>query len=599
MGFWYEQDLETQNKELARVQRTRERKVIKVNELLALAKQGCSACPLDKAVLVHPKMPPTGTNKPVVYILGEAPGAQEDEEGEQFIGKAGQTLRAEIPGRYINQIRWNNCIRCRPPGNRDPEPLELECCRNLQVQDIERTKPKAILGFGAVPLNWAIPKGVIITPWRGRRMPVQIGSHICWYYPIMHPSYINRIRDAKGKGEEQWRTFRKDVKRALAEVFEDGLPAPYVETKEHYMHGVQIMLKPTLAQLEHALEEALSWAEFGLDYETNAFRPYFPERRLLTIAISNYEHTLAFPYQHPELDWGKQLPKVRALVRNFLLNSKCKWAHNLGFEQEWTAEEFGEDLLRGTEWGDTIAQAYVLDEREGAKELGDLTLLHLGFDVKAKSSVDTAHLALEPLRKVLPYNALDAKYCFALSLLQRDLLQEQHLESVYQEQIRRTPTLVLTQRVGLVPNATAIAELLKKHSTVEKETTKRILAHKDVKAWLKAGNKLLVSSPKDWKQFLQSKFKKIDNAQEETLAALHYEPADLEVQRRHAHKLISTYLVPYNPPEGSAVHADGRIHTLYNANKTTTRRLSSVHPNVQNVEVRTDPDMRKIIKSPT
>src|SRR5688572_11154527 len=123
-------------------------------------------------------MPPTGSDKPVIYILGDSPGRSDDELGRQFAGAAGEEVRDRLPSKWAKAIRWNNVIRCRAQGQ--PEPLEIECCRSLQVADIEQTKPKVIIGFGQAPLAWAL-QPYRLRDWRGRRVPIRVGQHVCWF----------------------------------------------------------------------------------------------------------------------------------------------------------------------------------------------------------------------------------------------------------------------------------------------------------------------------------------------------------------------------------------------------------------------------------
>ena len=171
-----------------------------------LHRSECKACPLNNQYgLAHPHMEPTGSKRPVVYMLGEAPGADEDKSGEQFVGKAGKTLRSRIPEEWEDHLRWNNCVRTRPrsgDANRPPTPVEIECCRPSVVRDIEASKPRAIFGFGNVPLEWSTGQAGI-TKWRGRRFPLKVGKHTCWYYPMFHPSYVNRKQDDAEKYVER------------------------------------------------------------------------------------------------------------------------------------------------------------------------------------------------------------------------------------------------------------------------------------------------------------------------------------------------------------------------------------------------------------
>jgi uracil-DNA glycosylase family 4 len=153
----------------------------------------CTVCPLNDAKICSPKMKPTGTRKPVIYILGEAPGEQEDKQGRPFVGPSGKLLKRYLKPEVQKLVRWGNVIRCYPGKEKTPGPIEIETCRPSVTRDIEATRPTAIFGFGNVPLNWLIGE-TGITKWSGRRVPVQVGKHVCWYYPFLHPAASLRWR---------------------------------------------------------------------------------------------------------------------------------------------------------------------------------------------------------------------------------------------------------------------------------------------------------------------------------------------------------------------------------------------------------------------
>ena len=198
----------------------------------------CWLCPLRKEWphLKHFKLNPHGSDTAPIYFLGEAPGAEETEQGIPFVGVAGQTLRFRVPEEYEPDIRWNNVLRCRPPKNRNPDPIEIEACRPYIIEDIEFAKPVAIFGFGNYPLQWMLGQSGI-TKWRGRKVPVKIGEHACWFFPMFHPSYINRMEYAAP--DEEF-VFALDLHRAFEQVYA-GLEEPVVHTKEQAMKDVQIV----------------------------------------------------------------------------------------------------------------------------------------------------------------------------------------------------------------------------------------------------------------------------------------------------------------------------------------------------------------------
>lgn len=611
MGFFYTEQPRPQVSKSSPTRRSPSApKASAVQQIQLMAVRGCAACPLDKVPgLEHPKMVPTGAAKPLVYILGDAPGQREDEQGEHLVGPSGNLLRDTIPARLKKYVRWNNLIRCRPPRDRDPAPLETECCRQLQVKDIEQTRPKVILGLGDAPLQWFTQDAKAkIGIWRGRRVAVKLGAHCCWYYPVWHPSFMLKQQHSR-RADEFVEVFQRDIRRALEDAENESLEPPVVEDTAQYNTGVETLEKPDLPRLQKWFKEIATWEECAIDIETNALRPYFKERRILSIAISNYEKTFCFAYQHPTLDWAEDLPRVKKVVRSFLLSKIRKWCHNEKFEMEWLCDEFGEDVLWKGQWADTFAQAYVLDERAGAKDLGSLTLIHFGFNVKKLSTVDVKRLAEAPLNQVLPYNALDAKYTLPLSWVMRQELEVEGLEKVYDEQHRRAVPIVLAQRRGLQPDTDTASKLATDYSRKIDTAQNKIMQHKDVLRFIQEGNPFSATSNpnllhffRDFLGFTQAcnKGRKDSpkwSTDEEVLSKIRHPVAKLVLEIRKASKLCSTYCQPLSK-EGEQVHGDGKIHTNYNHCLTSTRRLSSDAPNVQNFPKRKDKHVRAVIRSP-
>lgn len=607
MGFFYSEQKRPPRPKVGSIRSGSPKSLGKTRKVISIvdpsvAAKGCVACTLDKEPLEHPKMKPTGTDQPLGYILGEAPGKIEDEDGEQFVGKAGQLLRRHIPRKFLEYLRWNNTLRCRPPDNREPSPLESACCRQYQVADIEETKPRVIIGFGDVPLHWATGKNDLrIGIWRGRRLPVKIGSHTCWYYPIFHPAFF--LHQQKRGQNDQLQTFADDVRAALDACVDEDLPEPYVEPEEEYLRGVHCLEHPTLRELRTWLEEVRSWDRPGFDVETNGLRPYFLDRRILTMSFSSYEKTVAFPFEHPGHDWGDDFDAMRGMVFETLC-SVTKVSQNTKFEQEWCLEEFGEDVLWEGGWEDSFAQAYILDSRKGAKSLGDLTLLHLGFDVKALSTVNVKNLISEPLSKVLSYNGLDSKYCKAVFHVQEEALRGEGLWEVYEEQVRMGRALVLAQAAGVVPNDPEIAKLDQQLTTKIAKLDALFPTNKDVQRYQKAGKEFKpTSNPVLLDFFTKHLDYKILNVDEEALGRVNHEAARWVLERRGHAKLLSTYVLPIaTEKEGRARghnrHEDSLIHTNYNHCYTSTRRLSDDDPNLQNYPKHKHKEIRAVVRSP-
>lgn len=568
-------------------QRGRRVSYVDAAQISTAAARGCKGCPLDHAKLQHPKMLPTGSDKADIYILGEAPGADEDEQGEQFVGQAGRTLRKALPAEW-KRIRWNNTIRCRPPANREPATLEIECCRHLQVEDIERVKPKLILTFGNVPLRWLLGQDKI-TAWRGRCVPVRVGRHACWAMPMLHPSYINRARhQTKGAAIEE--VFQRDLQEAAALL--PDLPAPIVEDPADKDEG--LIYPSTLKEVVLALEESATWPDRAIDIETKGLRPYAEGSKILSIALSNYERTYAFALRHREATWSdSDLRVIESHLSLSLMNGRPLIAQNSKFEIEWFVHRYGKELAFECDWQDTMAQAYVLDEREGGKGLEALTLMHLGMNTKLLDEINVAHLDTEPLSKVLPYNGHDAKYEYMLYHVQAERLAEQGLEEVYAAHNARAAPIAIAQNLGVDISPAAAVQLDREFKQKVRDAEEAIAKDKDVAAFKIKHGRFNPASPKDmidlFYRTLHFNECKVDDKKfstdESVLSQIKHPAAKLVLRSRQMKKLHG-YVTPLLSGSDTVVWPDGKIHTNYNHNRTSTSRLSSDDPNLQNLPIR-------------
>ena len=158
------------------------------------------------------KLAPTRTNlvfgvgdpEPGLLFIGEGPGAEEDAQGEPFVGRAGALLTGLIKavGLTREDVYITNVVKCRPPGNRNPEPDEIAACRPILQRQIELMNPRLIVTLGNVPLKLLHPGAAGITRERGNTF-----SYGSWsVLPTFHPSYLLRNPSAL---ETCWLDFRK------------------------------------------------------------------------------------------------------------------------------------------------------------------------------------------------------------------------------------------------------------------------------------------------------------------------------------------------------------------------------------------------------
>jgi DNA polymerase len=185
----------------------------------------CTRCPLHKQ---GRKQIVFGVGNPTAELMfvGEGPGADEDEKGEPFVGRAGQLLNNMIKAMGIEreQVYIANIVKCRPPGNRQPERDECATCSPFLMRQIAVVKPKVIVALGATAAKTLLAMNASMIQLRGRLYdfrPTGLRSNDpdwdgCKLAVTYHPAFL--LRDPRQKGEA-W----KDLQMVMKEL---GLKAP-------------------------------------------------------------------------------------------------------------------------------------------------------------------------------------------------------------------------------------------------------------------------------------------------------------------------------------------------------------------------------------
>jgi DNA polymerase len=155
-------------------------------------------------------VPGVGPARPLVLVVGEGPGADEDDKGEPFVGKAGQLLDKMLGA--IGLSRAENCfianiVKCRPPENRDPTPDEAAACAPFLEAQIRALRPKAILAVGRVAAQNLLKTQIGIGQLRGNvydygGIPLM---------PTYHPSALLRDETLKRPAWEDLKRFKTDI----------------------------------------------------------------------------------------------------------------------------------------------------------------------------------------------------------------------------------------------------------------------------------------------------------------------------------------------------------------------------------------------------
>jgi len=159
-------------------------------ELLAEEASGCTKCKLAGLGRTQVVFGMGDPNADLMFV-GEGPGAEEDKQGLPFVGRSGQLLdklMLEELGIKRDQAYIANVVKCRPPGNRDPEPDEIDTCRPYLERQIELIEPKVIVTLGNFSTKLLLNTKDGITKLRGKVYPFRTGVLI----PTFHPAAVLR-----------------------------------------------------------------------------------------------------------------------------------------------------------------------------------------------------------------------------------------------------------------------------------------------------------------------------------------------------------------------------------------------------------------------
>jgi uracil-DNA glycosylase family 4 len=178
--------------------------------LAAMAKAvgGCTRCPLHRGRTQT--VFGVGDPRARLMVIGEAPGADEDRQGEPFVGRAGRLLDAMLRaiGLEREAVYITNIVKCRPPSNRDPRPDEAAACESYLRGQIELVGPSVILAVGRVAAQNLLGTAASVGSLRGTRLTYdQTGSPV----PVVvtyHPAYLLRTPIQKRRAWDDLRAAR-------------------------------------------------------------------------------------------------------------------------------------------------------------------------------------------------------------------------------------------------------------------------------------------------------------------------------------------------------------------------------------------------------
>ena len=170
----------------------------------------CEKCGLCRGRLNT--VPGEGDPAADLMFIGEGPGAEEDRLGRPFVGRSGELLTKMIHaiGLERSEVYICNVVKCRPPGNRNPDPVEAEACLPYLRAQVALVRPKVIALLGRVACQYTLREQISITRDHGRWFE----RKGVWMMPTFHPAAL--LRDP-AKKREAWEDFQK-LRDKLREV---------------------------------------------------------------------------------------------------------------------------------------------------------------------------------------------------------------------------------------------------------------------------------------------------------------------------------------------------------------------------------------------
>ena len=180
-----------------------------MNAMDGLCVTDCERCPAlveSRSRIVNG----VGPDDAALLFVGEAPGQHEDEQGEPFVGRSGDVLDDALAeaGVLREEVRITNCVRCRPPENRDPHKEELANCRNYLETEVDRVDPAVVVTLGKIPAEHLLDRSVAVTKEAGSVADARIAGESRRVLLSVHPAATLYDRS-------QQETFETTIREAV------------------------------------------------------------------------------------------------------------------------------------------------------------------------------------------------------------------------------------------------------------------------------------------------------------------------------------------------------------------------------------------------
>jgi DNA polymerase-1 len=507
-------------------------------------------------------------------VVGEAPGFQEAVYGKPFMGPSGKLLKRVLKHHDIrpSEVMLTNVCACRPPDNATPTKEAVNACRPRLLSEIAESGVQDVIALGATAAHATIDSQQSISSLRvglPKKPTLALdGSAVRSVIATWHPAYCLRSAD-------NFPALVTDIGKVRESNREPWSPPHYVvlDDVDSALAGIR--------ELESATDTIVVDIEVGVDKDTSFFHPN--EFALLCVGLA-YAKGRAVVFGES----GLQHPEVRAALGK-LLQSKKLVAHNGKFDLSGLQPHLGSLQL----WFDTMLSSYCLDERPGNHGLKYRAVEQLGapkYDEEIAQYIPKGdkNYANIPRPILYKYNAYDVACTWDLYERDLPLLQKKGLLELHDFLVAASNQLMFVEMNGIAFDLPYSFELHANYvgrlAQIEAKLNEIVNATKKEEEDKKGINP---RSPKQIKEFFLSQGINVASTNVDTLNALRERLSPRSyagmfvatlLRHRREQKLFSTYVV--------GLHKRlyrGRIYTTYLLHGTTSGRLASRNPNLQNI----------------
>lgn len=525
----------------------------------------CTECPLNEPenAFVPSIIPPS----PKVIVVGEAPGYGEAVKGRPFVGPSGQLIKTVLKnyGWKPSEVGFTNACLCRPPNNATPPKAAVNCCRNRLMGEIRDSSAESVLALGGTAASVTLGDNRGITSLRvgPPKEPTAslVGSKVTRVVPTWHPAYCLRSAD-------NFPALVTDVGKLRESTKPAWVPPIFsvVDDEESALEAIAILRVNAIVLVVDI--------ETGLDKDVSFDHPNNYD--LLCVGLGYAKGKV--------IVIGEQAchsPVVLLALKDLLLNVKII-AHNGKFDLSGLFPTLGALIL----WFDTMLAHYSLDERSGAPLHGlkVLAVEELGapqYDLEIATYVPRGGSYANIPRPILyKYNAYDVGCTWDLYELFTERMARDNVRRVHDFMVRASNQLMYIELNGITFDRaysnvlqssyqSRLFEIEATFCTITEIATFNPRSPKQVKEFLHSNGIRTESTDVDHLEAIQKRVARNSAAGRFIAQLLIY---------RKEQKKFSTYVMGLQ----RRVYR-GRVYCTYKLHGTTSGRLASKNPNLQNI----------------